>query len=66
MLEEYAGNFRTQCNPILHAELCGVPLQDAVRGDHGEVAQLLMSHGAKIFKTKENRLVDLNRSHLAG
>ena len=37
-----------------------------MRGDHGEVAQLLMNHGAKIFKTKENRLVDLNRSHLAG
>ena len=50
----------------LHADLYGVLSQDAVRGDHGEVAQLLMSHGAKIFKTKENRLVDLNRSHLAG
>ncbi|CAL5224575.1 g7281 [Coccomyxa viridis] len=42
------------------------PLEDAVRGDHGEVAQLLINHGAKIFKTAENRLVDLNRSHLAG
>ena len=41
-------------------------LQDAVRGDHGEVAQLLINHGAKIFKAAENRLVDLNRSHLAG
>ena len=41
-------------------------LQDAVRGDHGEVAQLLINHGGKIFKTAENRLVDLNRSHLAG
>ena len=41
-------------------------LQDAVRGDHGEVAQLLITHGGKIFKAAENRLVDLNRSHLAG
>ena len=40
--------------------------QDAVRGDHGEVAQLLINHGAKIFKTAENRLVDLKQSVLAG
>ena len=37
-----------------------------MRGDHGEVAQLLINHGGKIFKTAEGRLVDLNRSHLAG
>ncbi|CAK0787626.1 hypothetical protein CVIRNUC_010848 [Coccomyxa viridis] len=42
------------------------PLEDAVRGDHGEVAQLLMHHGGKIFKNSENRLVELNRSSLAG
>ena len=40
--------------------------QDAVRGDHGEVAQLLINKGGKVFKIKEGRLVDLNRSHLAG
>ena len=40
--------------------------QDAVRGDHGEVAQLLINHGAKVFKTAENRLVDLKQSVLAG
>ena len=37
-----------------------------MRGDHGEVAQLLMHHGGKIFKNRENRLVELNRSSLAG
>ena len=37
-----------------------------MRGDHGEVAQLLMHHGAKIFKNSKNRLVELNRSALAG
>ena len=37
-----------------------------MRGDHGEVAQLLMHHSGKIFKNSENRLVELNRSSLAG
>ena len=37
-----------------------------MRGDHGEVAQLLMHHGGKVFKNSENRLVELNRSSLAG
>jgi hypothetical protein len=41
-------------------------MQDAVRGDHGEVAQLLASKGAKVWKAKEGRLVELSTSHLAG
>ena len=40
--------------------------QDAVRGDHGEVASLLASMGGKVWKAKEGRLVELNQSHLAG
>ena len=58
-----------QCSHVGRASWwcsCKYLLQDAVRGDHGEVAQLLINHGGKIFKTAESRLVDLNRSHLAG
>lgn len=41
------------------------PLEDAVRGDHGEVVQLLVSHGAKVLG-KTGELVDLADSPLAG
>mmetsp|Transcript_18868 Transcript_18868/g.40627 ORF Transcript_18868/g.40627 Transcript_18868/m.40627 type:complete len:504 (+) Transcript_18868:214-1725(+) len=41
------------------------PLEDAVRGDHGEVATLLIQHGAKVLN-KDGELVDLADSPLAG
>lgn len=37
-----------------------------MRGDHGEVAQLLANNGAKVFKAKEGRLVELSTSSLSG
>lgn len=40
--------------------------QDAVRGDHGEVVQLLVSNGAKVFKAKGGGLVELTSSRLSG
>ena len=40
--------------------------QDAVRGDHGEVAQLLEREGGRIYKSSEKRLVELAKSHVAG
>lgn len=43
-----------------------VLVQDAVRGDHGEVAQLLEREGARIYKSSEKRLVELAKSHVAG
>ncbi|KAK9838136.1 hypothetical protein WJX81_003291 [Elliptochloris bilobata] len=42
------------------------PLEDAVRGDHGEVAQLLEREGGRIYKSSEKRLVELSKSHVAG
>lgn len=39
--------------------------QDAVRGDHGEVATLLIQHGGKV-QNKNKELVDLTESQLAG
>ncbi len=39
--------------------------QDAVRGDHGEVASLLIQHGGKVL-SKEGELVELADSPLAG
>jgi len=41
------------------------PLEDAVRGDHGEVATLLIQSGAKVVG-KEGELVELQDSPLAG
>eukprot|EP00798_Chlamydomonas_sp_ICE-L_P006021 gene6021-5329_t len=41
------------------------PLEDAVRGDHGEVAQLLISGGGKVV-SKAGELVELADSPLAG
>ena len=43
-----------------------LPEQDAVRGDHGEVANLLASKGGKVWKEAEGRLRELQESHLAG
>lgn len=40
--------------------------QDAVRGDHGEVAQLLERMGGRIYKASEKRMVELSKSHVAG
>ena len=37
-----------------------------MRGDHGEVAQLLEREGARIYKSSEKRLVELAKSHVAG
>jgi hypothetical protein len=37
-----------------------------VRGDHGEVVQLLVSNGAKLYKKKEGGLVELRVSRLSG
>lgn len=39
--------------------------QDAVRGDHGEVASLLMQHGGKVM-SKDGELVELADSPLSG
>lgn len=41
------------------------PLQEAVRGDHGEVANLLIHAGGKVLDT-EGRFVDLAESRLVG
>lgn len=41
------------------------PLEEAVRGDHGVVASLLMSMGGKVVN-KEGELVELSDSHLNG
>lgn len=41
------------------------PLEDAVRGDHGEVATLLILHGAKVIN-KDGDLCELQDSPLAG
>lgn len=40
-------------------------MQDAVRGDHGEVATLLVQRGGKVVD-KMGQLVDLSDSPLAG
>jgi hypothetical protein len=40
--------------------------QEAVRGDHGEVAQLLMENGGKVVHRSTKELVDLSESPLAG
>lgn len=40
--------------------------QDAVRGDHGEVVQLLQRMGGRIYKSSEKRLVELSKSQVAG
>lgn len=40
-------------------------MQDAVRGDHGEVATLLVQRGGKVVD-KAGQLVDLSDSPLAG
>ena len=37
-----------------------------MRGDHGEVAQLLEREGGRIYKSSEKRLVELSKSHVAG
>lgn len=37
-----------------------------MRGDHGEVVQLLVSNGAKVFKAKDGGLVELTSSRLSG
>eukprot|EP00798_Chlamydomonas_sp_ICE-L_P028052 gene28052-31154_t len=41
------------------------PLEDAVRGDHGEVAALLIDHGGKVIG-KQGDLVELADSPLSG
>lgn len=41
------------------------PLEDAVRGDHGEVASLLLEHGGKIVG-KDGEMLELADSPLAG
>lgn len=41
------------------------PLEEAVRGDHGEVATLLIQHGGKVL-SKDEELVDLADSPLSG
>jgi hypothetical protein len=41
-------------------------VQDAVRGDHGEVANLLANKGGKVWKAAEGQLRALQESHLAG
>eukprot|EP00879_Flechtneria_rotunda_P018122 GHRR01019004.1.p1 GENE.GHRR01019004.1~~GHRR01019004.1.p1 ORF type:complete len:502 (+),score=132.95 GHRR01019004.1:177-1682(+) len=41
------------------------PLEDAVRGDHGEVVSLLLNHGGKVL-AKHGHLVDLADSTLSG
>ena len=40
-------------------------LQDAVRGDHGEVATLLINHGGKVMGS-DGELIELADSPLAG
>ena len=40
-------------------------IQDAVRGDHGEVATMLIQNGGKVIG-KDGELVDLADSPLAG
>lgn len=47
----------------LMAQFC--VLQDAVRGDHGEVANLLVQKGGKVT-SKEGVLIDLSDSYLSG
>lgn len=37
-----------------------------MRGDHGEVVQLLVGSGAKVFKAKDGGLVELTSSRLSG
>ncbi|KIY93408.1 protein kinase [Monoraphidium neglectum] len=41
------------------------PLEDAVRGDHGEVVVLLVGQGGKVI-SKEGNLIDLSDSRLSG
>ncbi|KAF8063844.1 TRN1 [Scenedesmus sp. PABB004] len=41
------------------------PLEDAVRGDHGEVVSLLLHHGGRVAN-KEGALIDLADSTLSG
>ena len=41
------------------------PLEDAVRGDHGEVAQLLVASGGRVL-SKEGAMVELAESRLSG
>lgn len=40
------------------------PLEDAVRGDHKAVVQLLISNGAKVYDGE--KLIDITNSKLAG
>lgn len=37
-----------------------------MRGDHGEVAQLLERMGGRIYNSSEKRMVELGKSHVAG
>ena len=37
-----------------------------MRGDHGEVVQLLQRMGGRIYKSSEKRLVELSKSQVAG
>lgn len=53
--------FLTRRSKWVHA----LSLQDAVRGDHGEVVSLLLHHGGKVTN-KEGHLIDLADSHLSG
>ncbi|KAK9904893.1 hypothetical protein WJX75_005037 [Coccomyxa subellipsoidea] len=55
---------KCDANPI--DRFLRTPLEDAVRGDHGEVVQLLVSNGAKLYKKKEGGLVELRVSRLSG
>ncbi|KAF6260215.1 protein kinase [Scenedesmus sp. NREL 46B-D3] len=41
------------------------PLEDAVRGDHGEVVSLLLHHGGKVTN-RDGHLIDLSDSNLSG
>ncbi|KAI8473279.1 MAG: protein kinase [Monoraphidium minutum] len=41
------------------------PLEDAVRGDHGEVVTMLISRGGKVMG-QEGQLIDLSDSRLSG
>ncbi|BDA49507.1 Integrin-linked protein kinase 1 [Coccomyxa sp. Obi] len=55
-----------KCDPNPIDRFNRTPLEDAVRGDHGEVVQLLVSNGAKVFKAKDGGLVELTSSRLSG
>ncbi|WIA42498.1 hypothetical protein OEZ86_008486 [Tetradesmus obliquus] len=53
----------TAANPVDRFKR--TPLEDAVRGDHGEVVSLLLHHGGKVT-SKEGVLIDLGDSTLSG